>query len=62
MFVGSNTVAVTYSSTLAPVSSKEFHDIQATTECGFILKRVCDIIRTHSHNEQLYGIVKNLVT
>ena len=30
------------------VSSKEFLDIQAKTECGFTLKRVRDKIRTHS--------------
>ena len=30
------------------VLSKEFLDIQATTECGLTLKCVCDIIRTHS--------------
>ena len=28
---------------IAPVSSKEFFDIQATIECGFTLKRVRDI-------------------
>ena len=27
---------------IAPVSSKEMLDIQATTECRFTLKRVCD--------------------
>ena len=31
-----------------PVSSKEFLHIQATTECGFTLKRVRDMIRTYS--------------
>ena len=30
-----------------PVSSKEFLDIQATIECGFTLKRVCDMIKTY---------------
>ena len=33
---------------IAPVSSKEFLDIQATIECGFTLKRVRDMIRTYS--------------
>ena len=33
---------------LAPVSSKAFFDIQATKECRFALKRVCDMIRTQS--------------
>ena len=31
-----------------PVLSKEFLDIQETIECGFTLKRVCDMIRTNS--------------
>ena len=30
-----------------PVSRKEFLDIEATRECGFTLKRVCDTIRTY---------------
>ena len=32
----------------APVSSKEFLDIQATIECAFALKCVRDMIRTYS--------------
>ena len=32
----------------APVSSKKFLDIQATIECGFTLKPVCDMIITYS--------------
>ena len=28
-------------------SSKEFFDIQATTECKFTLKRVSDMVRTY---------------
>ena len=43
MVVGSSLVAVTKTSDFAPVSSKEFLDIQATIECGFTLKRVGDI-------------------
>ena len=35
-------------SDIEPVSSKEFLDTQATTECGFTQKRVCDMIRTYS--------------
>ena len=31
-----------------PVSNKEFLDIQATIECGFILKHACDMTRTYS--------------
>ena len=46
--LGSNPVLVTKTSDIAPVSSKEFLDIQATTECRFILKRICDMIGTHS--------------
>ena len=30
------------------ISGKEFLDIQTTTECRLTLKRVCDMIRTHS--------------
>ena len=45
--MGSSPVPVT-TSDIAPVSSKEFLDIQATIECGFTLKQVCDIIRTDS--------------
>ena len=40
--------AVTQTSDIAPVSSKEFFDIQATIERGFTLRRVCDMIRTYS--------------
>ena len=32
---------------MAPVSSKEFLNIQATIDCGFTLKHVRDIIRTY---------------
>lgn len=31
------------------VLSKELHDNQATTKYGFTLKRICDLIKTHSH-------------
>ena len=44
--MGSNHVAVTYTSDIATVSSKEVLDIQATIECGFTLKH--DMIRTYS--------------
>ena len=46
--MGSNQVAVTSPSDFAPASSKEFLDIQATTKCGFTLKRVRDMIKTYS--------------
>ena len=35
-------------SDIAPVSSKEFLDIQATVECRFTLKRVRDMTITYS--------------
>ena len=44
MVLGSSPVAVTSPSDFVPASSKEFLDIQATTECGFTLKRVRDMI------------------
>ena len=46
--VGSNPVAVLYTSDITCVLSKEFLDSHATTECRFTLKCVCDMIRTHS--------------
>ena len=46
--VASSPVAVTKISDFAPASSKEFLDIQAELECGFILERVRDLIRTYS--------------
>ena len=52
MVVGSSLVAVTYTSDIAPVSSEEFLDIQATVVCGFTLKRARNMIRTYS---QLFG-------
>ena len=42
VIVGSNPVAVTL------VSSKEFPDIQVSTECRFTLKRARDMIITYS--------------
>ena len=50
MVVGSSLVAVIYTSNFAPASSKEFLDIQATTERGFTLRRVRDMIRTYSRH------------
>ena len=49
MVVSSSPVALTETSDFGPASSKEFLGIQATIECGFTLKRVRDMIRTHSH-------------
>ena len=41
----------------APVSIKEFLDIQATIECGFTLKRLQDMKRTYSqiHRNDKYS-------
>ena len=42
---------------IAPVSIKDFLDIQATVECRFTLKRVRDIIITYSqmHHTDKYS-------
>ena len=42
---------------MAPASSKEFLDIQATVECGFTLKLVRDMIKTNSqmHRTEKYS-------
>ena len=57
MVVGSDPVAVTKTADIAPVSSKEFLDIQATAECRFTLKRILDIIITFSemHRRDKYS-------
>ena len=55
MVVGSNPVAVTLTSDIAPFLSKEFLDIQATIECRFTLKHVCDMIITYI--QWLYSIL-----
>ena len=36
---------------MVPALSKEFLDIQATAECGFTLKLVCDMIKTYNLKE-----------
>ena len=50
--MGSSPAAVTVESSptsdFAPVSNKEFLDIQTTIECGFSLKHVGDMTRTYS--------------
>ena len=51
--MSSSPVAVTKTSDFAPVSSKEFLDIQATIECGFTLKRIRDMTRRYSYNDKL---------
>ena len=50
MVVHSNPVAVTYTSNIAPVSSMEFLNIQATVECKFTLKCARGMIRTYCKN------------
>ena len=48
MVLGSNSVAVTSTLDIVSVSSKEFLDIHATTECRFTLKCLCDMIKRQS--------------
>ena len=43
-----------FTSDFAPDSSKKFLEIQATTECGFTLKRVRHMIRTWSQIHRTY--------
>ena len=52
MVVGSCSVVVTEFPDIAPVSRKEFLDIQGTIECGLTLKRVPDLIRTYSQMQR----------
>ena len=46
--MGSSPIAVFYTSDIVHGLSKEFLDIQATTGCGFTLKRVHDMTGTYS--------------
>ena len=55
MVLGSSPVAVTQTSDFEPALSKECLDIQATIECGFALKRVCDMIRRYSQYNNNVG-------
>ena len=50
-------------SDFAPVFSKELLDIQATIECGFILKRVRDMTRTYSqmHRADKYSQQNSII-
>ena len=50
MVLGLSSVTVTSPSDFVPASSKEFLDIQATIECGFTLKHVCDMTKTYSQS------------
>ena len=56
MVVGSSPVAVTSTSDIVPVSSKEFLDIQAAIGCGFTLKRVRDMIRIYSDKDYIESL------
>ena len=55
-------VAVTSTSDITAVSSKEFHDIQATTECRFALKHVHDMIITYSQMHRTYKYSQQSLT
>ena len=55
MVVGSSPNAVTYTSDIAAVSSKEFLDIQGTIECGFTLKLARDMIRTYNQVKTFFN-------
>ena len=54
-------VAVTQISDIAPVSSREFLDIQATAECRFNLKCVYDMIKTDSAHSAVQSIKNKFV-
>ena len=41
-----------------PGSSKEFLDVQATTQCGFTLKRLLDMIRAYRQFSSTSFVVK----
>ena len=47
-FEDSIPVAATWMSDIAPVLNMYFIDIKANKKCRFNLKRVCDMIKTHS--------------
>ena len=55
--VGLSPVAVTQTPDFAPVSSKEFLDIQATLKCGFTLKPVRDMTTTYSQMHRTVQII-----
>ena len=57
---GFEPVAVTYTSDIAPVSSKEFLDIQAIIESRFTLKRVRDMIITYRNPSKTFDWALNL--
>ena len=56
MLLGIFSIAVTLTSDFVYLSSKVLLDIQATIECGFIVKSVCDITARYT---QIYRTEKN---
>ena len=56
-------VAVPSPSDLAPALSKEFLDIQATTESGFTLKHLRDMTRAYSqmHRTDKYLEINSII-
>ena len=52
--IGSNPVAVTSTSDITPVSSKEFLEIEAPIDCRFTLKHVLDMIIAYSQYKILF--------
>ena len=54
--LGSSPFAVTSPEDFALPWSKEFLDIQETTECGFTLKPVRDMTRTYSLSKDFFTI------
>ena len=57
--MGSNPVAVTLTSDMAPVLIKEFLETQETIECRFTLKRIHDMIEKYS--QRVYIKKNNLL-
>ena len=46
---------------MAPASSKEFLDIQATVECGLTLKLVRDMIKTYNQTANCFYFNLNVL-
>ena len=55
--MGSIRFATTETSDIALVLTNHFLDIQANVECGCILKRIRDLIKTYNHTTQLNHLV-----
>ena len=55
MVVGLNPVAVTETSDIVPILSRECLDIQATIECRFILKYIRDSHSKGGHTPPFLG-------